>query len=79
MKSSFMNMQAEKLQLMKLILETENPKILKSIKNLFFQEDKVDFWNSLTDEQKEEIDLGISEIENGESLDYETVVRKHRK
>jgi hypothetical protein len=79
MKSSFMNMQAEKLQLMKLILETKNPKILKSIKNLFFQEDKVDFWNSLTDEQKEEIDLGISEIENGESLDYETVVRKHRK
>jgi hypothetical protein len=72
-------MQAEKLQLMKLILETENPKILKSIKNLFFQEDKADFWNSLTDEQKEEINLGIAEIENGELLDYETVVRKHWK
>jgi hypothetical protein len=74
-----MNIQTEKLQLMKLILETENPKILESIKNLFSKERKVDFWNSLTNEQKREIELGTAEIENGETVDYETSIRKHRK
>ncbi len=74
-----MNIQNEKIELMKLILETENPKILESIKSLFTKEPKSDFWNSLSEEQKEEIDLGISEIEKGETVDYESMMRNHRK
>ena len=74
-----MNIQTEKIELMKLILETENPKILESIKTLFTKESTSDFWNSLSEEQKEEIDLGISEIEKGETVDYESMMRNHRK
>jgi len=74
-----MNIQNEKIELMKLILETENPKILESIKTLFTKESTSDFWNSLSEEQREEIDLGISEIEKGETVDYESMMRNHRK
>jgi len=74
-----MNIQTEKIELMKLILETENPKILESIKTLFTKESTSDFWNSLSEEQREEIDLGISEIEKGETVDYESMMRNHRK
>jgi len=74
-----MNIQTEKIELMKLILETENPKILESIKTLFTKESTSDFLNSLSEEQREEIDLGISEIEKGETVDYESMMRNHRK
>lgn len=74
-----MNIQAEKLELMKMILETDNPKILESIKNLFRNERKADFWDSLSEEQKQEIELGIGEVEDGKTVDYETIMRKHRK
>ena len=61
-----------------MILETENPQILESIKNLFAKEGKGDFWDSLTNEQKREIELGISEVEKGEAVDYETVMQRYR-
>jgi hypothetical protein len=38
-----MNIQAEKIHLAKLILETENPKILESIKKIFKKDKTADF------------------------------------
>jgi hypothetical protein len=73
-----MNIQAEKLEIMRMILETDNPGILQSIKKLFKKESKDDFWNTLPQEQKEEILKGIEEIENGEVIDYEDFMKKHR-
>jgi hypothetical protein len=72
-------MNTEKLHMMKLILETNNPKILESIKNLFSKERKVDIWNSRTNDKKHEIEFGFTEVENGETVDYETMIRKHRR
>jgi len=74
-----MNIQAEKINLMKLILETNNPSILESIKKLFDRTPKEDLWSSLTSVQKEEIENGISEIENGETVEYESIMSRHRK
>lgn len=74
-----MNIESEKLKILKLVLETESPQILESIKNLFAKENQGDFWNSLTNEQKREIEQGISEVENGEVVDYEAVMQKHRR
>ena len=59
---------------MKLILETENDDMLESIRKLLSKEAGEDFWNSLTNEQKYEIELGISEVENGKTVDYETIM-----
>ena len=54
-----MNIQAEKIEIMKLILETNNPKIIYSIKKLFKREVKVDFWDTLQQAQKDDILRGI--------------------
>lgn len=74
-----MNIQSEKLEIMKMILETENPGILESIKKIFRKEAHSDFWEDLTDIQKQEIQEGIGEAENGEVIDYEVFMKKHRK
>jgi len=73
-----MNIQSEKLEIMKLILETNNPRILESIKKLFNKSAKVDFWETLTQEQKDDIQQGIMDIENGDVVDYDDFMEKHR-
>jgi hypothetical protein len=73
-----MNIQAEKLEIMKLILETDNPNILKSIKGLFNRSKITDFWETLPQDQKDDIIQGINDIENDEILDYEEFMKKHR-
>jgi len=73
-----MNIQAEKLEIMKLILETNNTGLLESIKGLFIRKKTVDFWNTLPQDQKNDIMQGINEIENGETLNYEDFMKKHR-
>lgn len=73
-----MNIQAEKLEIMKLILETDNPGILASIKRLFIRNKTADFWENLPPDQKDDIMQGIKEIENGEIEDYEDFMKKYR-
>ena len=73
-----MNIQSEKLEIMKLILETDNPSILESIKKLFKKNPPNDFWDTLSQDQKDDILKGIDEIESGETLDYEDFMKKHR-
>jgi hypothetical protein len=73
-----MNIQAEKLELVRMILDTDNPGILSSIKRIFTDSKKVDFWDSLPQPQKDEILKGIEEIENDETVNYEQFIKKHR-
>lgn len=76
--SNIMNIQTEKIHLAKLLLETENPKIIESIKKIFYQDNKDDFWNDLSTDQKNEIDAASLEIKNGEVADYDVFMEKHR-
>ncbi|MCH8536101.1 MAG: hypothetical protein LAT51_13605 [Flavobacteriaceae bacterium] len=73
-----MDIQAEKIQLVKLLLETENLDIIKSIKTIFKQNKEFDFWDELSAEQKYEIEKASIEIENGEIIDYDSFMQKHR-
>jgi predicted transcriptional regulator len=72
-----MDIQLEKLELIKLLADTENPAILKSIRKIFKKEQK-DWWDDLTDEQKEEIEEGERQIERGEFILYEDMMKKYR-
>ncbi len=74
-----MNLQAEKLEIMKLILETNNPRILQSIRILFNKSSDTDLWDKLTSEQKDIIEKGIKEIEKGDVVGYDEFLRKHRR
>ena len=73
-----MNIQAEKLELVRLIFETDNPSILASIKKLFKKESREDFWNKLPGDQKAEILEGIKGVETGETVDYQDFIKKHK-
>ena len=73
-----MNIQAEKIEIVKMILDTDNPKLLESIRNLFQKTEKTDFWNTLSSEIKEDIKIGISEIEKGETVKYDDFMKRYR-
>lgn len=73
-----MNIQAEKIALAKMLLETENPRIIASIKKIFSKESKSDFWNDLSVEQKEEIQKASLEIDNDEVIDYDLFMQNYR-
>ncbi|WP_031426918.1 hypothetical protein [Flavimarina sp. Hel_I_48] len=75
-----MNIEAEKISLTKLLLETEDINVLNQVKEILEQgHQKTDFWDELTDVQKEEINLGSDQLENGEYVRYEDYIAKHRK
>lgn len=77
-KSGIMDIQSEKIQLAKMLLETENPNIIESIKRIFKKNKTVDFWDELSPEQKNEIERASIEIENGELTDYDSFMQKNR-
>jgi len=73
-----MDIHAEKIELTKLLLNTDNPSIIQSIKDIFKKAKTSDFWDTLSFEQQQEIREGSHEIENGETTDYEKFMIKHR-
>ena len=74
-----MNIEAEKLEIMKMILETDNPSILESIKRLFTKESSKDFWTELPQQQKDEILIGLKEILKGDTINYDDFIKHHKK
>ncbi|MEA1785562.1 hypothetical protein U1E44_05630 [Arenibacter sp. GZD96] len=73
-----MNLQTEKIELVKMLLDTENPKIIESIKRIFKKAKTTDFWDDLSVEQRKEIEKASLEIENGKVKDYDSFMQKHR-
>ncbi|PJJ10549.1 hypothetical protein CLU83_3991 [Flavobacterium sp. 1] len=71
-----MDIQFEKSELMKKLEKTNDISIIKAIKNIFKSEKK-DFWDELTQEQKDEIEEGERQIERGEFVDFEEFIQKY--
>lgn len=71
-----MNILAEKIELVKLLLDIENPKIIESIKRILKKETTPDFWDELSVEQRDEIEKATLEIEKGEVTDYEMLQKR---
>ncbi|MFV0345490.1 MAG: hypothetical protein ACK5IQ_04490 [Bacteroidales bacterium] len=73
-----MDIQLEKLEIMKLVLETDNPSVLRSIKQIFKRRASGDFWDELSEEQQMDILMGIRDVEQGAIIDYDSFMKKHR-
>jgi len=71
-----MDIQLEKIELIKLLQETENPAIITGIKKIFQIEEK-DFWDELTASQQSDILEGIREGEEGKIVPYQDVMKKY--
>ena len=73
-----MNIQAVKLELMQVILNTNNPNILNDLMSIVRRE-KQDFWELLSQEEKDEINQGFEEIDRGDKFEYDVLMKKYRK
>jgi len=63
-----LDLQAAKIELAQIILNTNSAEILAKVKALL--EGGGDFYNSLTSEQKREIEIARKQIENGETISW---------
>ena len=70
-----MNIQSTKIELTKLILSIDNPKLIEKIKDLLLKETS-DFWLELTDIQKEELKIGVEQLNNGERIAFKEYLKK---
>lgn len=64
-----MDLNAEKLKLIKKILKTKDVSILKRIR-LVFENDDRELWKELTPEQQEEINIGIQNENRSDVVDF---------
>jgi predicted transcriptional regulator len=67
-----MDIRLEKIELMKLLRETENLSVATYIKNIFVKEKK-DWWDELPNYVKEGIEEGERDIAEGRVHSYEEV------
>lgn len=64
-----MNIQANKIELMRLILGIENPIVIQKICALIKNETS-DFWDELTPEQQKEMEKAIQELDAGKGMEW---------
>ncbi|KAF2507802.1 hypothetical protein EYY60_17785 [Flavobacterium zhairuonense] len=72
-----MDIQLEKREAMEMLKETDDPSIIKAVAKLL-RKNKKDWWDDLTDQQKEDIAQSELEFERGEFTSYEEVMKKYR-
>ena len=73
-----MNIQAEKLEIMRIVLDTENPHILSTVRKILENKVNSDFWETLSPYEKQDILDGIFDLANENTVDYEKFIKKHR-
>jgi hypothetical protein len=70
-----MDLQTSKIELVKMILEIDNFDLIQSISNILKRKE-TDFWAELTSDEKEEIKLGIQQLDSGHRVSFEDFLRK---
>ena len=73
-----MDIRLEKLELMKMLMETENPSVLKAIRKIFQKEEK-DWWDDLTEEQQIILNESMEQYEKGEFSSFDDFIKPHLK
>ena len=73
----FMNIQAKKLELVQLILDTKEPLTLKKVEEVLKEKNKeVDSWFGISDEGRKSIEQGLVEANNGELIPHAEVMKQ---
>ena len=73
-----MDIRLEKLELIKLLMETENPSVIKAVRKIFQKEEK-DWWDDLTEEQKEFLEESLKQADDGEVHDFNAFIEPYLK
>lgn len=72
-----MDIQLEKLEAINMLKETNDPSIIMAVAKLLRKEKK-DWWDDLTEAQKEDVAQSELEFERGEFTSFEDVMKKYR-
>ncbi|MCW4470675.1 hypothetical protein OGH69_17015 [Flavobacterium sp. MFBS3-15] len=70
-----MDFQATKEELAKMILESDDSKLIDKVRKLLFKEKK-DFYDEFTEDQKLEIQYGIDQLDRGERVSWEDLKKR---
>ena len=73
-----MDIQADKLKLIEWLLSLKDHSLIEKLN--FFKEnvsEKNDWWETLSDFEKQSIDQGIKDIEEGKTLPHSEVMKKY--
>ncbi|MGZ3874644.1 MAG: hypothetical protein ACXVJD_17120 [Mucilaginibacter sp.] len=73
-----MDIQTEKLNLIKWLTEVTEPSVIEqflALKN----EQQQDWWNEIDKEEKAEIEAGLTQADNGEVFSHEEVMSKYQR
>ena len=71
-----MDLQTKKLELVRLIINTKKPSLLKKIEDIFNKEVGADWYDELSKHEKQSIEKGISEADKGELFSHEQVMQE---
>lgn len=77
-KELFMDIQAEKLRLIQWLAELNDVEILGEIISLRKAKD-IDWWDKLSNEERSEIEIGISQADKGEVISHTEAMAKYKK
>jgi predicted transcriptional regulator len=73
-----MDIQAEKLDLIRWLTEVTEPSIIKSFMALK-QKEQGDWWDEISDVEKAEIEEGITQADTGDLISHKEVMAKYEK
>ncbi len=62
----------------KLIVETDDESILSKVQAYFttLKSKNVDWWDTISEQERKAINIGLQQLENGEGIPHEEVKRK---
>lgn len=67
-----LDIQATKLELGQKLLNTQKEQVLQRVREVF-QEEDIDFWDTLSADDQSAIDEGIAQLDRGEYVSQEAV------
>lgn len=70
-----MDIQASKIELVKLIINLDNKKIIDKVLKILKTEQE-DFWLELSPQEKKEIQLGIKQLDSGKRISWDDFLAK---
>jgi hypothetical protein len=71
-----MNLQAKKLELVQLIINTKKPLTLRKVEDVLKGEKESDWWDEISDAERQSIEKGLAEADRGELIPHETVMKE---
>lgn len=73
-----MDIQAEKLDLIKWLTDISEPSLIKRLIDLK-KEQEIDWWDTISPEEKVEIEEGLAQADRNELIPHEEVMAKYDK